>query len=333
MSGFRLRSYEFRKEREASWRRLQTLVNRVETRGLRSLSGAELAELPQLYRGALSALSVARAISLDRNLLEFLESLCQRAYLAVYASRRHAWDVVANYFLRQLPQAVRKFRWHLFTAFLFLAVGIAAGYLVTVNDPEKFYAFVDEGLAGARGPERSQAEMHRSLYGDESIAASDAGHFAGHLFQNNAGLAIICFALGFAAGLPVFWFMISTGLMVGAFVGVYHPFGLELDMIAWLSIHGVTELLAILIAAAGGLALAHALVFPGEFSRLESLARAGRQAGLLIVGGVLMLFVAGLLEGFARAWVNDMHARFVVAGITAVIWFAYFTFAGRGRPA
>src|SRR5262249_7224025 len=72
---------------EAGWRELEQLVTRVERRGARSLSLDELQRLPILYRAALSSLSVARTIALDRNLLLYLENLSLRAYLAVYGPR------------------------------------------------------------------------------------------------------------------------------------------------------------------------------------------------------------------------------------------------------
>ena len=61
-----LKSSEFRKGREASWRELDEMVGRVERRGVRALSLEELLRLPILYRAALSSLSVARTIALDR---------------------------------------------------------------------------------------------------------------------------------------------------------------------------------------------------------------------------------------------------------------------------
>ena len=81
MSVFKLRSYEFRKERENGWKELENLVERVERSGIRSLDPEELVRLPELYRAALSALSVSRSISLDKNLIDYLEALSRRAYV------------------------------------------------------------------------------------------------------------------------------------------------------------------------------------------------------------------------------------------------------------
>ena len=61
-----LKSHEFRKEREAGWTELDQLVAIARERGIDSLSTADLRRLPLLYRAALSSLSVARAIALDR---------------------------------------------------------------------------------------------------------------------------------------------------------------------------------------------------------------------------------------------------------------------------
>ncbi len=85
MAELHIKSYRFRQEREADWLRLESLLGRVEKGSIASLTDEELLAIPVLYRAALSSLSVARAISLDHNLLDYLESLSARAYFLVYA--------------------------------------------------------------------------------------------------------------------------------------------------------------------------------------------------------------------------------------------------------
>src|ERR1700704_1742468 len=129
-----LKSSEFRKGREGSWRELEGLVDRVERRGVRSLSLDELQRLPILYRAALSSLSVARTIALDRDLLLYLESLALRSFLAVYGPRASPLEGVRAFFGRELPAAVRSARWHILIAALCLLVGTVAGFMLTVQD-------------------------------------------------------------------------------------------------------------------------------------------------------------------------------------------------------
>ncbi len=324
-----LKSRAFRREREASWRKLEGLVGRIEKSGLKTLDSDELASLPVLYRATLSSLSVARAISLDRNLLEYLEALSQRAYLCVYTNRRHMREAVSEFMLERLPAAVRRFRWHVVLALFFLMIGVTAGYFLVSNNPEAFHAFVDSAYSQGRGPEASRQDLERSLGGADGLDTDLLGAFSGDLFVHNATIALFSFALGFAAGLPVFLALLRFGLLMGAFFAVFIRQGLGWEFGGWLAVHGTTEVLGILLASAGGIALAGALLFPGPHARLESLARRGREAGALAIGAVLLLFVAGLLEGLVREQVTDMGTRYVIGGIALSLWLLWFGLAGR----
>ena len=127
--GAEMRSVLFRRGREEGWRRLDRLVEAIERRGIASLTTGEAQELPRLYRAAVSSLSVARTIVLDRHLLLYLENLSLRAYLAVYGPRPGVAGRMRAFFARCFPRAVRALRWHLMAAFAVLAAGVAAGYL------------------------------------------------------------------------------------------------------------------------------------------------------------------------------------------------------------
>src|SRR5580704_18951308 len=74
MKQLQLKSRRFRAEREGDWRRLESLLARVEGRSAAGLSDEELLAIPVLYRATLSSLSVARATSLDHSLIDYLES-------------------------------------------------------------------------------------------------------------------------------------------------------------------------------------------------------------------------------------------------------------------
>ncbi len=324
-----LQSADFRREREQAWRRLEGILERAERDGVRRLPGRDLVALPSLHRAALSSLSVARTVSLDRNLLEYLESLAQRSYLAVYGARRPVRAVVADFFLRRFPRLVRRYRRHVLLAAATMLLGLLVGWVLTAAETERFYGFVDEGLAGGRGPQSSTEFLRETLYGGAS-SSGELGRLASFLFTHNAWVAMLVFALGFVFGVPTFLLLFTNGLMMGAFGQVFGSRGLGWDFWGWALPHGVTELLAVCLAGAGGFAIAEGLVFPGRLSRRAALALKGREAGLLVVGAVVMLLAAGLLEGFFRQIVLDPAVRWTVAIGTAAFWAAYFARAGRG---
>lgn len=324
-----LKSYEFRREREASWRKLDALVTRAEKSGVTSLSTEELAQLPMLYRASLSSLSVARSISLDRNLLEYLESLCGRAYFCVYGTKRHIRETLADFFRVRLPRTIRALYPHLLLATLFFFLGGAAAFVLTWNDPDLFYTFVSEEMAQGRDPGSTTKELRDVLFSSGDDTTEGRGFFASMLITHNARVGILCFALGFAAGVPVFLMLIFNGFILGAFASLYAGRGLSLEFWGWILPHGVTEILALLLCAAAGLTLAQGLVFPGRLTRLQNLARHGRRAAMLMVGTILMFFVAGLIEGIFRQTVHSTAVRYAVVVSTAGLWIWYLTCAGQ----
>jgi uncharacterized membrane protein SpoIIM required for sporulation len=327
-----LKSSEFRKGRETSWHELEALVDRVERKGARALSLDELQRLPILYRAALSSLSVARTIALDRNLLLYLENLALRAFLCVYGPRVDVRDGISTFFAHDLPRAVRAARWHVFIAALCLFVGIAAGFLLAVQDESWVSTLVPSALAGGRGPASTRADLYnKEIFAPWPGFAASFGVFANVLFSHNTAVGLLAFGLGLAAGVPTVMLMVYQGLTIGAFVALHYNRDLTVDFLGWLSIHGVTELTAIVLFAAAGLVVADKLLFPGRYSRIESLAMHGRQAGYIAVGGILMLFVAALLEGGCRQLVASTPGRFAIGLATGILWLAYFRYAGRER--
>jgi len=325
-----LKSSEFRKGREASWRDLEALIARIEKRGIKSLAADELERLPLLYRTALSSLSVARSIALDRNLLLYLENLAFRAFLAVYGPRLGVLEGARAFLLHDFPAAVRLARWHLLIAVLASLVGGIAGYVLTSADEAWFSSLVPGGLAGGRGP----ASTRESLLKNEIFApwpgvAPSFALMASFLFSHNTLVGITTFALGFAAGVPTLLLLAYQGLILGAFVALHANRGLTVEILGWLSIHGVTELTAIMLCGAAGLVLAEKALFPGRYGRVESLALHGRIAAQVALGAVALFFVAGILEGGFRQLVQSTEWRLIVGGITGALWLAYFLFAGR----
>jgi uncharacterized membrane protein SpoIIM required for sporulation len=328
MDALQLKSFEFRRQRERTWRELERLILRVEKSGLHGLQAPELSRLPILYRATLSSLSVARAISLDRNLLEYLESLAARAFFCVYGSKSTIRHTFGRFFTHRFPDTVRRFRWYIAMAALFMLLGAVTSYVLVARSPEWYYSFVDPNLAGGRDPAATTEFLRDGLY-ERRGGAAELSNFASFLFTHNARVGILAFALGFLAGLPVYILIFLNGLMLGAFAALYHSRGLGPDLWGWLLPHGVTELGAIILCGGAGLALAHSLVFPGRYKRLQNLARRGREAGIVVMGAVCMLLAAGLIEGIFRQRVTDIYLRYIVIGATTLFWAWYFLRVGR----
>lgn len=324
----RLKSQRFRQEREADWRRLERLIDKVEKGKIVELSEEDLLAAPVLYRSALSALSVARATSLDRGLIDYLETLCARSYFFVYGSRETVRGQLSAFFREGWPNAVRGvWRETLVSAGL-LVIGAVIAAMLMSHEADWYYAFMPKAMAGGRDPAASTEMLRETLFSDQKDGLS---FFAAFLFTHNAQIAILAFALGFALCLPTAGLVLYNGATLGAFFMLFASRGLGVEAGGWLAIHGVTELFAVVLAGAAGLRIGWAVIFPGERRRQDAIAEAGRQAATVMGGVVVMLFLAGLLEGYGRQLISLTPARYGVAALTAVLWGIYF-YAPRGAP-
>ena len=89
---------------------------------------------------------------------------------------------------------------------------------------------------------------------------------------------------------------------------------------------------AITLAGAAGFRIGLAVAFPGRRSRLDSAVAAGRTGGTAMAGVVLMLLVAGLLEGIGRQTVQVDWQRFAIGLAVFTGWIVYY-YLPRGRDA
>ena len=322
MSDRVMKSYRFREEREADWKQLEQIIQRAESRGVTGLSDQDMERLPGLYRQAVSSLSVARTISLDQNVVAYLETLCARAYFFVYGTRSRMGERIAQFFARDWAAAVSAARGPTLLAFLCLFGGALLAFFLTLNDNEWYWTF--HGGWDSRNPNATYDELRATLYETDRNIVDMLGAFAAQLFSHNSGIAIFAFALGFAFGIPTAVLLIYNGVYLGSFYAVFWQKGLAYELTGWLLIHGVTELFAVILAGAAGFMIGGAVAFPGCKPRMQSMREAGEKAAMVIIGAVVMLFIAALLEGFGRQLINSDTVRYTIAGSSLIFWLGYF---------
>jgi uncharacterized membrane protein SpoIIM required for sporulation len=207
-------------------------------------------------------------------------------------------------------------------ALALMVAGAIAAYLLVSNDPNWYNAIIPQDLAAERSPGATTEQLRETLYHDGG--KSGLSVFATYLFTHNAQVSIFAFALGFAFGVPTALLMVYNGAMIGAFGALFASHGLGFELGGWLLIHGSTELFAIVLAGAAGLHIGTRIIFPGMETRLAAARRAGRTAATAMIGVVLMLLVAGLLEGFGRQLITDDITRYAIAAMMLAFWCAYF---------
>ncbi|MFF7204922.1 stage II sporulation protein M [Streptomyces sp. NPDC008141] len=303
----------------AEWDRLDHLLHRG-----RRLTGAEADELVALYQRTATHLSLIQSSAPDPVLTGRLTQLVARARSTVTGTRRATWRDAVRFVTAGFPAAVYRSRhWWIPTAVLSTLLAAIIGWWIGVH-PE-----VQSSIAAPDELRRlTQPGGEYETYYSSHPAAS----FAAQVWTNNARAAAMCLTLGAFLCLPVIWILFLNMLNLGVGIGLMSSAG-RLDTFLGLVLpHGLLELTAVFVAAGTGLRLGWTLIGPGPLSRRTALAQQGRAALGMAIGLALVLFVAGVIEGFVTPSGLPTWARITI-GIVAELAFLAYVYVLGGRAA
>lgn len=318
---------QFLTRRQPNSRRLELLLLRVEEGGLRALSPTEVREFGILYRRSSSDLVTARAKTANAEVLDYLNDLVARAYAQVYRSRRfHLQDIVTFLWI-DFPRLCRHAWKYVGLALVIMSVSGVFGWELSRRDPQGAYYMLPPAMVKSIPTLR---EKWRKETG-HSIGPGEMSAMSSFIMTHNIAIGLTAFVGGLLGGLPSFYVLVQTGVMVGILGEAMTTPGTAVNFWSLILPHGIIELSAIVVMAGAGFLLASALLAPGNRSRRDALIERGRLAVLLALGGAAMLVVAGVIEGFITppAFIPPW-AKLSFAALTLVAEVFYFTRAGRG---
>ena len=274
------------------WASLESLLDRAERGGLKTLTLDEAKSLSRLYRGASSDLLWVRAQGANADVSEFLNDLVGRAYALTYPGKRARWSDVRQFLLNVFPDTMWR-EWRMFAASMLLFFGGAGfGWVGMLVDPQAAPYLVPGDHLKLDPIERAKKEANSEGHGADEQAA-----FVSFLFTHNISVAILAFALGLTVGVGTVILMFTNGVMLGALAWVYASKGMAGWFWAWILPHGIPEITAIGIAGAAGLILARGIVAPKGLARRAALRVEAKTAMVLLIGTLALFVLAGCIEG------------------------------------
>lgn len=304
-------------EHQATWARLGELT--AKARPVRRLDADELDELVSLYQRVSAHLSYVRTYLPDPALVARLTGLVATANGIVYARRARGWRSITSFFARTFPAAVWRNRWFVVAAaVLTFAPALALGVWVS-NSDAAFRATAPEAVR-----EAYLNDDFESYYSSEPAA-----QFASEVFTNNVRVAILAFAAGVFGCVITAWILVQNGALVGMAGGMFAAIGEPAKFWGLILPHGLLELSCVIVAGAAGLRLGWTVIDPGDRPRLRALAEEGRRCGAIVLGLVLALAVAGLIEGFVTGRVSSTALRVGIGVVTFTAFWSYIVVCGR----
>lgn len=315
---------ELYQSRRGDWLLLTKLLDQGE-RQINRLGTQELQTLGRLYRAATSDLAIAQRDFPRHPVTTYLNQLVARAHTFLYRTEPAAlgrlWQFITTGFPRLYRQA---FPYTLTAMLLFIIPALAAG-LGTAWKPD--------AASWLLPPEVQRLKSYiqqRELWTD--IAVPERPYASSFIMQNNIKVTMLAFGSGITAGILTTWVMIQNGLILGGLTGLTAHYGIGFELWTFVIGHGVIELSVIFLAGGTGLMLGWSLIHPGLLRRRDALILAARKAVLLLAGGIPLLVVAGLIEGFISpdktlvAWF-----KWLVGLGSGILLYSYLIFSGRER--
>jgi uncharacterized membrane protein SpoIIM required for sporulation len=222
--------------------------------------------------------------------------------------------------MRECPAAVVQARRYVLIAFLAFAVPAVAGFLLLKERP----ALADELLPDVM-LERAQAGASRIGQGKGyvEVEARQRPMIASSIITNNITVAFYCFAGGIFAGVGSLVLLAYNGLSIGAVSAHFANVGLLGYLWSFIVGHGVLELFAIWVAGAAGFLLGRALIAPGDLTRADALVLNGRLAVRMIGAVIVLLMIAGTIEGFVSTSQGGVALRVGVSTVSALFLLLY----------
>lgn len=297
-----------------TWGRLDRLVKRR-----RSLTGAEVDELVELYQRVSTHLSMLRSASSDSVLIGRLSSLIARARSVVTGAHAPLSRTFVRFWTVSFPVvAYRGWRWWAGTAAAFLAVVVIIAMWVAGN-PE-----VQSALGTPSDIDELVNHDVASYYSEHPAAA-----FALQIWINNSWVSAQCIAMSVLLGLPIPIILFNNAANLGLIAGLMFQAGKGGILLGLLAPHGLLELTAVFLAGATGMRLGWSVISPGDRPRAQVLAEQGRGVVSVAVGLAGVLLVSGLIEALVTPSPLPTFIRVGIGVIAEAAFVSYIVYFGR----
>jgi len=312
-----------------TWDAYRSLLERAQKRGLDTLPEGDVSRFAALYREVAADLARARTYGGSPELVYALERWVGAGHNLLYRPPHRSWKKLRGWAAGGFPALVRA-RWRpigLAAAFFYLPALLT--FAAVRADPPRVREMVPaEMMVRAEEAQRKEAEGQGYVEVPEVfMPAMGAG-----IIANNVQVTFVAFAGGILAGLGTVAVLVFNGVFLGAVAALFANQGASLHLWTFVLPHGIIELTAICVAGGAGLLMASAILLPGRLTRREALVLRGREAVSLLGGTVLLLLVAGTIEGFVSPSAIPRPLKLSLAALFAALLVAYLGLAGRGAP-
>lgn len=278
-----MKETSFIDQNKEKWKKFQTLA---------ANESADPEELADLYTDITDDLSYAQTFYSKRTVRVFLNQIAQSIHNLVHKERSESLKKFITVWRVSLPLEIYRSRKNIqfaFWVFLFWAVVGAFSTWMNPDFPRLIMGdyYVDKTIQNINNNDPL------AVYHDKFQLAMFF-----RITLNNIQVAFYSFIFGILFTIGTHIFLMKNAIMLGSFQWFFKMKGLLITSFLGIWIHGAFEISALVIAAGAGITLGNGLLFPGSYTRLQSLQLSAKRGLKIMMSLVPFLICAGFLESY-----------------------------------
>jgi uncharacterized membrane protein SpoIIM required for sporulation len=278
-------------------------------------------EVAKRFMHLVDDLSYAKTFYPFSNTVRYINGLAANIFLTIYKNKKEQKSRIITFFAIDLPLTVRRHHRILLITFLMFILFTLIGVFSAMQEQTFVRAVLGDAYVDMT--ERNIAN------GDPFGVYKDSNEFFMfvRIAFNNIMVSFYCFVMGITLGIGTIYMLFSNGLMLGVFEYMFFHHGLGIQSILVIFVHGTLEISAIVIAGCAGLIIGNSILFPGTYTRLQSLTRGAKDAVKIAVSLVPIFITAAIFESYVTRYTGmPIWLSLLILGgsLSFILW--YFVF-------
>lgn len=278
-----MKEVNFLKQNSTAWKQFETDLNG---------QNVDADRLAGEYIKLTDDLSYSKTYYPGSNTTQYLNGLASRVHQKIYRNKREKSNRFIFFWKYEVPNASYALRKPILYSFILLLIAVAIGTVSVMHD--------DHFARIIMGDNYMDKTMENIKKGDPMGIYKQGTSLESFLMIgfNNVKVMFLMFAGGILTSFCTGFLIFQNGIMLGAFQFFFIKFGLLGQTALSIWIHGTLEISTMVLSGGAGIALGNAMLFPGTYTRLESLKMAAQKGLVLMVGIVPVVLTAAFFEGF-----------------------------------
>ncbi|HTJ50633.1 MAG TPA: stage II sporulation protein M [Cyclobacteriaceae bacterium] len=255
-------------------------------------------KLSNLFIQVVDDLSYSRTYYPNRSVRVYLNKIARQYFAIIYSYKKEKHNQFKLFWLEELPQIILYSKRELLISLLVFLLSLAIGIFSSYKDPQFVSTILGDSYVSMTDKNIESGDPMAVYKQSQQIDM-----FLGITF-NNLMVAFRTYVLGIFMGIGTLASLLHNGIMVGSFQYYFVARGLFIESALSIWLHGTLEISSIILAGGAGLTLASGLIFPGTYSRLQSLQLSGIRSLKLMLGIAPVFVLAAIIESFLTRYTD-----------------------------